>query len=92
MKHEDFKENDEYIELHSLPRWLKVQQAPPQPFLEEAKAVEEEQEPEEPRELPSAVVAQIASAGVVNSDHILSLVASGVQVDNNNQTLEENIP
>ena len=92
MKHEDFKENDEYIELHSLPRWLKVQQAPPQPFPEGAEAVEEQQEPEEPRELPSAVVAQIASAGVVNSDHILSLVASGVQVDDDNQPLEENIP
>ena len=90
---EEFKNGDEFIPLYAVPRWVKVEtEGPRSDVMEEENDVEVVEEREVETVIPINVVETVSVTGKISENQIQDLIANGIEVNDDNMPLEENVP
>ena len=93
---EEFKDDDELVELYAVPRWFSVVEEGPEEDIFDMEAGpkddEASEEEEEVETIPEEVLQGVIATGAIQENQILELAAMGVPVDDDNDPLEENKP
>ena len=88
LVHDEFKNNDDYVELHTVPRYCKVTTEGPSDLFFTAAEERQEETKEETEEFPPEVVNQIVEGRVSNTTDL----EHHFDIDDDNAPAPENIP
>ena len=91
---DEFKDGEDFVELHAVPRWFKVIEEGPAMYFfnNNSEDIQEQEEEQVSIPIPEGIVERVSTIGTLAENHIQDLIASGVSVDDDTLPLEENIP
>ena len=92
---EQFKEGDEFIELHAVPHWVRIDEEGPSEYFFGSETTDQPGQTNQqgnPTTNIQDAVDQVSRRGGLTENNIQDLIANGVTVDDDNLPLEENLP